>query len=346
MPYGQPPPPWQPQRARSRGGAGAIIGGIFGVVALVFVGLVVVGALIKSSHRSDPISPVAIPTFTPLERPTFARTDEPTPAESESSSEPTATHSSEPTEDTVDPPAKQVLNTSVKNNTLYRTGGLPKIYCPAGSASIYNHSQFKALILKASRCLDKGWSQIMSQQGIPWRRPGYVLTASRGRGACGDFPPTGSTVPYYCPQNYTIYGSTTAMTKGYGSLTDWHGGLISAMAHEYGHHIQELSGISNSWWQQTLHTSGTSAKLALGRRHELQATCFAGMFMRSVSASYPVTPAQRNILYYFYSQVGDGPGHPRDHGTPTNNNRWFRQGFEKNQTFQCNTWLAPSSTTS
>lgn len=361
MPYSQPPPPppnhqhrppsypppqWQPQRPRSGGGAGAIVGGIFGVVAVVFVGLVVIGALVKGGRHADPVSPVAIPTLTPFERPTS------TPATSESTESRPSETRKDSTETTVTRPAKQVVNTSLKNNTLYRAGSLPRVSCPAGSASIYSHSQLKALILKTSKCLDRGWAQIMRAQGLTWKRPGYAITSGRGRGACGDFPSGGSIVPYYCPRNETIYASTTAMVKGsgssggYGQLTDWHGGVVSMMAHEYGHHIQQLSGLSNEWWGQTLRSSSQSGKLALSRRFELQATCFGGMFMRSVSASYPVTPARRNTLYYFYSRVGDWAGNPRDHGSPANNNRWFRQGYEKNKAYQCNTWLAPSSSTS
>ncbi|MFF0309629.1 neutral zinc metallopeptidase [Streptosporangium sp. NPDC004379] len=354
-----PYPQWQPPRRRSN--AGAVIGGLFGAIAVAFVGLIVVGAVIRGGHRSDPISPVALPTFTPYE----ARTSEPadpTPTETDSP-EPTTgstgaadtsgdSQASENTTDTTDAQPRRVLNTSLKNNTLYRAGGLPRVSCPAGSANLYDNAQLKSVIMKTSRCLDKGWSQILRQQGIEWRRPGYALTSTRGRGACGDFPSAGSIVPYYCPRNETIYASTSAMVRGsgrslgYGQLTNWHGGIVSMMAHEYGHHVQQLSGLSNTWWQQSLRSSSRSGRLALSRRFELQATCFGAMFMRSVSATYPVTPARRNTLYYFYSRVGDWAGAPRDHGSPANNNRWFRQGYEKNKTFQCNTWLAPASTTS
>ncbi|MGJ6966271.1 neutral zinc metallopeptidase [Streptosporangium sp. G11] len=315
------------------------------MVALLFVGLVVMGAVIKSNRHSDPVSPIAVrPLPTLASRPSYTPTAEPR----------RTTASSDISEDTIAPPAKVrvTLNTSLESNTLYRAGGLPRVHCPAGSASIYSHSQLKALILKTSRCMDKGWSQIMRKQGMDWHRPGYALTATRGRGACGDFPSRGSTVPYYCPRNTTIYASTTAMIRGagdsggYGALTDWHGGVISMMAHEYGHHVQQMSGLSTTWWQKSLRSGSRSGRLALGRRFELQATCFGAMFMRSVAASYPVTPARRNTLYYFYSRVGDWPGRPRDHGSPANNNRWFRQGYEKNKAFQCNTWLAPSSSTS
>ncbi|MFB9676562.1 neutral zinc metallopeptidase [Streptosporangium vulgare] len=321
--------------------------------ALVFVGLVVVGAVAKNSRRSDPVSPVAIlPLPTSLDdRPSYTPTAEPARTSSAEPSRTTA--SSDISQDTIKPPVKvRTLNTSLENNTLYRAGGLPRVNCPAGSASIYSHSQLKALILRTSKCMDRGWSQIMRKQGMDWHPPGYALTSTKGRGACGDFPSPGSMVPYYCPRNTTIYASTRAMVRGvgnsggYGSITDWHGGVVSMMAHEYGHHVQQMSGLSNTWWQRSLRSGSRSGRLALSRRFELQATCFGAMFMRSVSASYPVTPARRNTLYYFYSRVGDWPGYPRDHGSPQNNNRWFRQGYEKNKAFQCNTWLAPSSSTS
>ncbi|MEV8637731.1 neutral zinc metallopeptidase [Streptosporangium sp. NPDC051023] len=346
-----PQAPWQPPRQRSGGGAAVVVGSVFGVIALVFVGLVVVGAIIKSNHRMEPMSPIAFPTYTPqtpydppTSRPSYLETAEPTPTASESPS-PEQTS-------TVAPPRQQVLNTTLENNTVYRAGALPKVSCPVGSPSIYSHSQLKALILKTSRCLDKGWSEILRKEGIAWHRPGYAITAGKGRGACGDFPSIGSTVPYYCPRNTTIYASTGAMSKGvgnavgYGQIVSWHGAIISMMAHEYGHHVQQLSGLSETRWQRSERSSSTSGKLTLSRKFELQATCFGGMFMRSVSATYPVTPAKRNTLYYFYTRVGDWPGYPRDHGSLANNNRWFRQGYEKNKVFQCNTWLAPSSTTS
>ncbi|MEV7006785.1 neutral zinc metallopeptidase [Streptosporangium sp. NPDC051022] len=321
------------------------------MVALAFAGLVVIGAIVKSSRHSEVVSPIALPTFSPYTRHTPATSRPGLPETGEPTSDPRGSASPEPTE-TLKPPRQRILNTTLENNTLYRSGGLPRVNCPAGSANIYSHDQLKALILKTSRCLNRGWSEIMNKQGMEWRPPGYAITSRKGRGACGDFPQTGGIVPYYCPRNTTIYASTGAMVKGvgnsmgYGQIVSWHGAIISMMAHEYGHHVQQLSGLSGTWWQRTQRSSSRSGKLALSRKFELQATCFGGMFMRSVSGSYPVPPARRDTLYYFYSRVGDWAGYPRDHGSPANNNRWFRQGYEKNQAFQCNTWLAPSSSTS
>ncbi|MET8989246.1 neutral zinc metallopeptidase [Nonomuraea wenchangensis] len=349
-----PPPPmpprqWQPPPPRRKSGMGVIgvLGAVFGSLAALFVLIVVGAALLKSSSRSETTTPIAVPTY------------EPTPERSRATRPPTRRPTEQPTrqptrtpEETVTPPAQVQVNTSLKNNSLYRAGTLPRISCRAGNASIFSHSQLKALILKTGKCMDRAWGPVLQKQGFDFRPPGYAIASGRGRGACGDYPSAGSMVPYYCPRNSTIYASTSAMARGngnargYGQIISWHGGIISMMAHEYGHHVQNVTGLMNSWWDSTLATSSRSTKLGLSRRLELQATCLGGMWMRSVAASYPVTTSLRSRLYWFYGQVGDYPGYPRDHGTPANNNRWFRQGWEKNKAYQCNTWMAPSSTVS
>ncbi|MBE3011060.1 neutral zinc metallopeptidase [Microbispora sp. NEAU-D428] len=326
-----PPPAWRPPRRKS--GAGAVVGALLGVLALVFVLVVVVSALAGLSDHDETVSPVAIPTFTfsPFPSDEATRDTEPT---RKPTSKPTSQPTTRPT---------PVLNRTTKNNTVYRAGSLAKTNCRAGNASIYNHAQFKALILKTGACMGKAWAPALKRVGIDWSPPKYMIAARKGRGACGDYPSPGSNVPYYCPSNATIYASTSAMAREYGSLGSWNGIIISMMAHEYGHHIQSLSGISDSWWRQTLDSGSRSGKMALSRRHELQATCFGGMFMRSVAASYPIDATRRNTLLWAYGHLGDQPGGPRDHGNTRSNAAWFRQGYTRPLAYQCNTWVVGSS---
>jgi predicted metalloprotease len=314
------------------------------VLATVFVVLIIGARLFKAVSAPEPVSPVALPTFTPF-TPASPGTTSVNPPQPTTSTQETA-------EPTPTRPSAPVLNRTLKGNTLYRMGSLPSSRCPAGAVNISSNTQLKALILKTGQCLNREWAPALERLGIQHSPPHYAIVATRGRGACGDYPQRGSIVPFYCPRTTTIYASTSAMVRGsgralgYGQLTPWSGGIISMMAHEYGHHVQYLTGLSDSWWRQTVNAGSESTRLGLSRRFELQATCFGGMFMRSVARSYPVTPARRAILYDFYSHVGDWPGYPRDHGSPANNNRWFRQGFDKNTAYQCNTWRAPSSTVS
>ncbi|WP_248959165.1 neutral zinc metallopeptidase [Sphaerisporangium perillae] len=340
------PPHWRPPRRKSS--AGGVIGGLFGVIAAVFVLLVIGSALFKSTRHPDPTSPVAIPTFV---APTFKPyTPKPFPT---SSSKATPTRdTSDSTSETSTAKSLPKLNTSLTGNTVYRVGTLPRTNCRAAPTNVFNNAQLRSLILKTGQCMNRTWSAALGRVGIAFAPPHYAITARGGRGACGDFPQRGSIVPYYCPRNSTIYASTSAMAqgrgnqRGYGSLSSWHGAFTGMMAHEYGHHVQQLSGLANSWWTKTLSSRTQSGRLALSRRYELQANCFSGMWMRSVAAGYPIPATRRNNLYYFFSNVGDWPGYPRDHGSPPNSGRWFRQGYERTKAFQCNTWLASASSTS
>jgi hypothetical protein len=76
---------------------------------------------------------------------------------------------------------------------------------------------------------------------------------------------------------------------------------------------------------------------------ELQAQCFSGMFLAATanrgSVDANIVQEARTSEYR-----GDGRGEPRDHGTPQHNTGWWDQGFTKNNTRQCNTWLAPADT--
>ncbi|WP_214110855.1 neutral zinc metallopeptidase [Acrocarpospora catenulata] len=326
-PYGPPrhiPTNWRPPRRKSS--AGVIVGGILGLLAAVFT-LLIVGANLADRARPqpDPVSPIALPTSTGGARPTSA---------------PTPTQPAAP------------LDRSLKTNTVYKAGALPRTRCPGGNASIYNHAQLKKLILKTGACMDRAWKSVLDKVGIPFTPPKFAIVARSGRGACGDFPQRGNIVPYYCPANQTIYASTSAMVngsgavRGYGKIVSWHGGITGIMAHEYGHHVQLLSGLAQTRWELTQDTSAESQRLAISRRFELQANCFGGMFMRSVAASYPIPAAQRGRLFYLFSNVGDWPGRPRDHGTPANSGAWFRQGWQRQQAYQCNTWAVRSATVS
>ncbi|MBB5629805.1 neutral zinc metallopeptidase [Sphaerisporangium krabiense] len=327
-----------------------MIGGVLGAIAVVFVLLVIGGALLANATRTSTTSPVAVPTYdsaTPEARPTAT---EVLPRPTRGTTGTDRDTSTRP--DTTTRPSRPARNTTLTRNSLYLAGTLPRTNCRGRATNVYNDAQLKALILATSTCMNRTWSSALGKVGIPFSPPGYAVTARGGRGACGDFPHKGSIVPYYCPRNATIYASTSAMAdgtgrqRGYASLSNWHGAFTAMFAHEYGHHVQHLSGLEDSWWSKTLASRSSSGKLGLSRRYELQANCLSGLWMRSVAASYPITSARRNTLYYFFSNVGDWPGYPRDHGSPPNSGRWFRQGYERVKTFQCNTWLASASSTS
>ncbi|WP_030453216.1 neutral zinc metallopeptidase [Herbidospora cretacea] len=323
-PYGPPrqlPVHWRPRRKSS---AGPIIGGILGLTAVGFVVVVLGTSLDDRAAATEP----GVSSARERDRPVRDAQREPVQER------------------------RAPLNTSLKENTVYSAGALPRTRCPGGRANVFNHAQIKAHILRTARCMDRAWQPTLEKAGIPFEPPKWVIASGRGRGPCGDFPQANSAAPYYCPRTMSVYASTKAMANGngdavgYARMSSWHGSYTAMMSHEYGHHVQQLTGLSQARWEQDLASGSQARRLALSRRLELQANCFAGMFMRSVAASYPVPAARRDDLFVFWSSLGDHPGWPRDHGSPPNNGVWFRQGWQKRQAYQCNTWVMPAKAVS
>lgn len=341
--YG-PPPQWRPPPRRNGSTLAWVLGGL-GVLALCGVGFVLMIVLMSGSDSSDH-PPVADSSYTPSDtystpEPSYSPTD--TYSSPPESFTPTDTYSSDTPSSTPSP--TKSLNTSRTKNAVYRAGALPTTRCPTSPESLGSSSAIRTHLHHLFGCLDKAWGPTLKRAGIQHESPDSVLTAGGGRGPCGAYPTPGSGVPYYCSQNNTIYASTKAVTHEYGR-TPGYGpmALDSLFAHEYGHHIQNLTGIMESY-SNAYSTASETKRLGLSRRLELQATCFEGMFMRSVHGSYPISSSQQSTLVLFNGNIGDWRG-PRTHGTPKHNGMWYKQGYDRRKAYQCNTWTIGGSYTS
>lgn len=191
-------------------------------------------------------------------------------------------------------------------------------------------------------CLEAAWLPILQRAGLPYIPPGLEVPA----GSTATTPCTGnegrSFAAFYCPRNHTIYMPFgTLQTDVYGA----HPGVyLAVLAHEFGHHVQSVSGIWEAYWDARYDAGAdTEAGLELSRRAELQAQCFSGMFL---AATYPRGSVDANILKEARTSEDRGDhneGEPRDHGSDQHYISWWEQGAQKNRTFQCNTWLAKSA---
>ena len=141
------------------------------------------------------------------------------------------------------------------------------------------------------------------------------------------------------------------MTAYYYRDVEGHGDdagvYFGQMAHEYGHHVQQLTGIMDASWQERARTGRRSpAGAETTRRLELQANCYAGMFLGGLRDQRAIDPGLISGALRDYGERGDASGRPREHGTPQTNGSWADQGFQRNRTYQCNTWLAPQDAVS
>jgi predicted metalloprotease len=168
-----------------------------------------------------------------------------------------------------------------------------------------------------------------------------VLFDEQAGTGCGSA--TSATGPFYCPADQTIYidpGFYEELRTTYGAT----GGPLAEMyviAHEWGHHIQNLSGTMDTLDQQT---SGPASD---GVRLELQADCFAGAWAGEASTVAddsgtpflePLTTDQVAQALSAAAAVGDdriqeaatGQVNPESwtHGASEQRQRWFTSGFE------------------
>lgn len=194
------------------------------------------------------------------------------------------------------------------------------------------------------------WHAVFKEAGQEYREPKLVLFTGSTPTACG----TGDTAtgPFYCPSDQKVYIDLAF----YRELKDrFHapGEFAEAyvIAHEVGHHVQNLLGVSDKVHAARQQTSSKTQANALSVRMELQADCFAGVWgnhadrMRNI-----IEPGEIEQALTAASAIGDdrlqkqtqGYAVPESftHGTSEQRVRWFTRGMESGDPKQCNTFKA------
>jgi predicted metalloprotease len=171
--------------------------------------------------------------------------------------------------------------------------------------------------------------------------PRVFVFDSPGTSPCGTFRPrSGRILAFYCPVGRTLYVDVQQMARSFPP--EHHIAYALVLAHEYGHHLQNVAGILDA--EDSVAYSHPDEELDLSRRTELQASCFAGMFVRSVETSYPVTGLQRRAFEFYATHAFGDPQNAsaseRTHGTPQTQGRWIARGFTDDDTDECDTYVA------
>lgn len=142
---------------------------------------------------------------------------------------------------------------------------------------ICNSSQYAQEACNALQSLNQTWQPVFAAAGIPFKDPALDLFRD-GRvntGGCGGA--TSASGPFYCPADQTIYVDTSfydQLAKMSGTRGDF--ARLYVIAHEYGHHIQTLTGISDQ--VRSLQQQNPRQANQLQVRMELQADCYAGVW--------------------------------------------------------------------
>lgn len=192
------------------------------------------------------------------------------------------------------------------------------------------------------------WDQIFQEQiGEPYPEPKLVLYSGSTSSACG----LGQAAmgPFYCPADQQVYIDLSF----YSDLKNRHqapGDFAQAyvIAHEVGHHVQNVLGISNQVRQLQSRASKSEAN-QLSVRLELQADCFAGVWAnRADKARDILERGDIEEALNAASQIGDDRLQQQSrgfvvpesftHGSSDQRMRWFKQGLDTGNIEQCNTF--------
>ncbi len=123
--------------------------------------------------------------------------------------------------------------------------------------------------------LNKTWAPIFAASNVKFQPPGLVFYSNVGSSGCGSAQ--SAMGPFYCPEDQKIYLDTTfyqQMDQELGATGQFARDYV--IAHEYGHHLQKLQGISDQI--RSAQEQNPRAANQLSVRLELQADCYAGVW--------------------------------------------------------------------
>ncbi|SDC46649.1 neutral zinc metallopeptidase [Actinokineospora iranica] len=183
-------------------------------------------------------------------------------------------------------------------------------------------------------CLDRAWEPVLTGAGLRFASPRLNID-DQPRAKCGFTPSEDEATAFYCDRDRTIYLPRGRLLRDAGEDSAYH---LAVLAHEYGHHVQALSGILRASANREA-GADENEFLELSRRAELQANCFAGLFFAAVGGQGGVDAglAEESVRSFEDTSGADS------HGTPANQARWARAGFDGNSTASCDTWSVPAS---
>jgi predicted metalloprotease len=192
------------------------------------------------------------------------------------------------------------------------------------------------------------WQEVFRQNGRQYREPKLVLFTDQVQSACG--MASAASGPFYCPGDQKVYIDLAfyeELRRRFSSPGDFAQAYV--IAHEVGHHVQKLLGISDKVDAMQQRMSEVEAN-KLSVRLELQADFFAGVFARYVQKQGLLEEGDIEEALRAATAIGDDAIQKQTsgrvvpdsftHGTSEQRLRWFRKGFDTGDIRQGDTFSA------
>ena len=200
---------------------------------------------------------------------------------------------------------------------------------------------------------DELWTEIFRENGKQYERPTMVLFDDLVASACGSA--SSATGPFYCPSDRQIYldlSFQTELKNRFGAGGDFP--MAYVIAHEVGHHVQNLLGVSES--VQRLRSSLSESEYnQLSVKLELQADFYAGIYANYIqklqqNGESVLEPGDIEEALTAASAIGDDRLQQQSqgrvvpdsftHGTSEQRMKWFKKGYESGDMKQGDTFNA------
>jgi hypothetical protein len=203
-------------------------------------------------------------------------------------------------------------------------------------------AQFIGVVLKDT---ENAWHEIFQKGGRRYQEPTLVLFEGRVASACG--LASAAVGPFYCPADSKVYLDLSffrELDRRFGAPGDFAQAYV--VAHEVGHHVQNLLGLSDQVQQAQQRARSQEEANALSVRLELQADCFAGVYGHfnkealeagDVEEGLRAAAAIGDDMIQKQSQGNVAP-ESWTHGSSEMRVKWLRQGLAAGDPAACDTF--------
>lgn len=206
-------------------------------------------------------------------------------------------------------------------------------------------AKFVSVVLKDT---EDTWGQIMRDHGASYTPPTLVLFTDATQTGCG----VGQAVmgPFYCPEDRKVYLDLSffrELDQRFGASGDFAQAYV--VAHEVGHHIQVLTGVSDRVTALRQRDGGRESN-AVSVRLELQADCYAGVWGHYAAGRGLLEPGDAEEGLRAAAAIGDDTLQRRaqgrvvpesfTHGSSTQRVHWLQTGLQNGRMESCDTFTS------
>ncbi|MBZ9810199.1 zinc metallopeptidase [Mesorhizobium sp. BR1-1-9] len=206
--------------------------------------------------------------------------------------------------------------------------------------------QFVATVLAET---EDTWTGIFKANGLTYEDPKLVLFSGQIRSACGFA--SSAAGPFYCPGDHKVYLDMTffqQLDQQFGASGEFARAYV--IAHEVGHHVQNLTGIMSKF-NQMRQSMGEAEANQMSVRVELQADCFAGVWAHYTAQKGILEQGDMESALNAARQIGDDTLQKKmqgyvvpesfNHGTSAQRQTWLARGYKSGKLSDCDTFNNP-----